>query len=258
MIDSNYTAGAESVSNAGNVYTITYTISGDPANTTPDGSYDLPVYAEDVAGNQSALSTSIELDNTAEAVTILQPGDGDLLTGDVTIDVTSADDTRFVRFQVSPDGGATWYNLDGTQTPNDYTQDDDATDGWTQIWRTADDALPDGVDYQIRVLAYDEQNPTAHLIGQDVVGGGLVVDNTPPSLTIEVFSRCPLKRHSRVTYTAKRSFCVGATSTCRTAPASSSCASNIATRTATTSTTVRSRFRPKTAPSADACAWCPG
>jgi hypothetical protein len=186
MIDSDYMFGSESVSNVGNVYTITYAISDDSLNTTPDGSYDIPVHAEDLAGNRSALSTSVELDNTPEAVTILQPRDGDLLTGDVTIEVTSADDTRFVRFQVSDDGGKNWYNLDGTTTPNDYTQDDDASDGWMQTWKTAADSLQDGVDYWIRVLAYDEQDPTPHLIGEDTVAGGLIVDNTPPTLTIEV------------------------------------------------------------------------
>jgi hypothetical protein len=185
-VDSNYSAGLETVTQMGSTYTVSYTISADALNTTPDGSFAITVFAEDVAGNQSNHSTSIELDNTAEPVTILQPRDGELLTRDVVIDVTSADDTRFVRFQVSPDGGANWYNLDGTQTPTDYTQDDDASDGWTQVWRTADDALPDAVDYRIRVMAYDEQDPTPHLIGQDEVGGGLIVDNTPPTLSIEV------------------------------------------------------------------------
>jgi len=119
----------------------------------------------------------------------LVPRDGQLLTADVLIDVTCPDDTRFVRFQVSPDDGANWYNLEGTQSPNDYTEDSDASDGWSQIWSTATDALPDGVAYRIRVTAWDEQNPVAHLIGEDQVGGGLVVDNTPPSLEIAIAPR---------------------------------------------------------------------
>ncbi len=186
-VDSNYRAGDESVSRAGNTYTLRYTLVADPLNTTPDGSYAIPVWAEDVAGNRASQATSVELDNTPDVVGILQPRAGDFLTADIVIDVTSADDTRFVHFQVSPDGGATWYNLEGTQTPVDYTLDNDATDGWTQVWRTAIDALPDGVDYRIRVLAFDEQNPVAHVIGQDEVGGGLVVDNTPPTLDIQIF-----------------------------------------------------------------------
>ncbi len=202
-IDSNYSAGDETVTRAGNAYTVSYTLFPDAQNTTPDGSYALPVSAEDIAGNRASLSTSIELDNTREAVTILRPRDGDLITGNVVIDVTSADDTRFVRFQVSPDGGVNWYNLEGTQQPFDYTQDSDATDGWRQIWRTAEDALPDGVDYHIRVLAYDEQDPVPHFIGQDEVGGGLVVDNTPPTLSIEVVPRPSLGPLRGEVYTAE-------------------------------------------------------
>jgi hypothetical protein len=185
-IDSNFQAGAETVSNVGNTYTITYAIAADPQNTTPDGSYDIEIRAEDIAGNVSHSSTSIELDNTPEAVTILRPVEGTILSDDVIIDVRATDDTRFVRFQVSDDGGANWYNLQGTQAPFDYTQDDDATDGWTQVWNTASDALPDGTNYVIRVMAYDEQNPVAHLIGQDETDGGFTVDNTPPVVSIAI------------------------------------------------------------------------
>lgn len=67
-IDSEYTTGDESPADiSGGVYTITYEISGD--NTIPDGVYNIPVTAEDAAGNTATHTFSTELDNTAPSVT---------------------------------------------------------------------------------------------------------------------------------------------------------------------------------------------
>ena len=63
-LDSTYRLGSESVTTTSEgTYTIVYQIG--TANTTPDGSYELKVKAQDQAGNVSWRSTSVLLDNTA-------------------------------------------------------------------------------------------------------------------------------------------------------------------------------------------------
>lgn len=186
-IDSDYREGEEIVSRQDTVYTITYVISNDSINTIPDGSYDISIYALDIAGNEENQSTSVELDNTPEPVTILQPSAGEILKGDVTIDVTAPDDAGFVCFQISPDNGTNWYNLNGTRTPDTCTIDANGTDGWRQVWHTNQDSLGDATAYLIKVYAYDEMNPVPHLIATDFLGGTIVIDNSAPELKLAVY-----------------------------------------------------------------------
>ncbi|RLG69702.1 MAG: hypothetical protein DRO11_07350, partial [Methanobacteriota archaeon] len=181
VIDSKYRAGAEVVSRADTIYTITYVISGE--NTTPDGSYSIKVKAVDIAGNVSEQSTSVELDNTPEPVTFIKPRSGQILKGDVVIEVTVPDDASKVYFQVSPDNGAHWYNLEGTISPDTATIDSVGSDGWKVVWHTDTDSLPDATAYLIKAYAYDE---LGDFIAYSILDGNITIDNTPPSLQIAV------------------------------------------------------------------------
>ncbi|MDD5529935.1 MAG: hypothetical protein PHX21_07890 [bacterium] len=184
QIDNGYNEGDETIVRQNNIYIIGYVISA--SNTTPDGSYDIWIYAKDIAGNEESQATSIELDNTSEPVIILRPQAGDLLKGDVIIDVSAPDDAKFVCFQISPDNGVNWYNLNGTRTPDTCTIDSIGSDGWTKVWQTANDNLDDANSYLIKIYAYDEMNPVAHLIAVDILDGSIVIDNSAPTLQLAV------------------------------------------------------------------------
>ena len=176
-IDSEYNAGDEVVlDNTDTTYTITYTINA--ANTIPDGSYSLEVAAEDSAGNISSANTSVELDNTPEPTTIIQPLSDYSMNDIIKIEAIAPDDTSRVDFSISPDG-ITWYDLVGVIG---VTSDINGADGWEQDWDTTADGLADSTGFMIRVQAYDEMGV---FISEDTVTG-LLIDNTSPGIAVVV------------------------------------------------------------------------
>jgi len=177
VITGNYTeANIDSIKVNGvpaQVFTSSYVASV----TLVEGTNSIYVVAEDKAGNVGMASTSVTYDPNAP-ITIIRPDPDSYLKGTVTIEVnSSADITTEVHFQFSPDGGTNWYNLSGGAGS---TNDTDKSDGWQQNWNTTADGLSDGSNYQIRVIAYDEQG---NQIASDTIDG-LTVDNTDPVVSI--------------------------------------------------------------------------
>ncbi|MFH0775786.1 MAG: Ig-like domain-containing protein, partial [bacterium] len=139
----------------------------------PNGGHSLKIKAQDLAGNcgYSPL-VAVNVNNTQPPVIIYTPQDEAIVSGTVSVSLSSAPDwTHYVAFRVTQDF-LTYYGLDGNGTRTiDYREN-----GWRADWLTT--AFPDG-DWVILAEAYSSNH---QLIGTDSVR--VSVDNTPPAIKI--------------------------------------------------------------------------
>ncbi|MEK7813547.1 MAG: Ig-like domain-containing protein, partial [Candidatus Desantisbacteria bacterium] len=138
-----------------------------------NGGHSLQMKAWDWAGNCGYSSlVHVNVNNTPPPVIIYTPQDAAIVSGTVSVSLSSAPDwTQYIAFSVTKDF-ATYYGLDGLGTRTiDYREN-----GWRADWLTL--SFSDG-NWNILAEAYSSNH---QLIGTDSVK--VSVDNTPPVIKI--------------------------------------------------------------------------
>lgn len=132
--------------------------------TVGDGAHSIAATATDGTGKTGSDSVSVTVANVdgPPTVTITEPGDGDYVSGSITIVAAASDDDGVtqVEFSYQADGGSFVIGIDS-----------DGSDGWSVVWDTT--SVFDG-DYTITATATDTTSQTA----TDSVS--VTVDNTAP------------------------------------------------------------------------------
>jgi len=131
-----------------------------------DGNYEVRATVEDHAGNAWQITVEVSLDNSAPAVSIIDPAGGEFVGSMVPIAAEQLDggDAVMAAFYYAAGAAPGDWHLIGT--------DDDGTDDWSIVWNAA--GIPDGA-YSLKVVLYDViGNP-----GEDFVD--VVKDPTAPA-----------------------------------------------------------------------------
>lgn len=135
------------------------------------GAVEVQARVTDAAGNTATASAHYRYDTGAPAVELAHPGDH--IRGIITLQADAADavsGVERVRFYYSPHGQDAWVEA-CADTVSPYTCDLDTT------------ALANG-RYDFRAVAIDRAGNTAEDVETGGAGGGVHVDNTPPTVSL--------------------------------------------------------------------------
>lgn len=180
------TISATDISVDGNPYGPTTTGVSHDLNTAllGDGAHIVRIRATDSATAEGFSEYRLYLvDNTPAVLTLLSPISGTSVSGtSVLVEAVGPANTAEVRFEISDDGGSTWYDLSGA--PAATTDDTTPADGWNAVWNTTADGLADSAVYQVRATAYDS---LVVLINADTETL-IEVDNAPPAVTLDAIA----------------------------------------------------------------------
>jgi hypothetical protein len=135
------------------------------------GAVEVQARVTDAAGNTATASAHYRYDTGAPAVELAHPGDH--IRGIITLQADAADavsGVERVRFYYSPHGQDAWVEA-CADTASPYTCDLDTT------------ALANG-RYDFRAVAIDRAGNTAEDVETGGAGGGVHIDNTPPTASL--------------------------------------------------------------------------
>jgi subtilisin family serine protease len=136
--------------------------------TVGDGAHAVTAVATDGPGQTGSDSILVTVDNLdgPPTVTITEPGDGEAVSGTVTVVAEATDDEGVTQVEFS-------YQADGGTFP--IGTDTDGSDGWSVAWDTT--SVSDG-GYGLTAAATDTSGQT----GSDSIS--VTVDNTAPFVSI--------------------------------------------------------------------------